>query len=359
MKNTRVIVNHAGGPEELQVISESLPEPKTGEYRVDILAVGVSYADLLMREGVHPETPPVPFTPGWDLVGRVEKAGDGCLAYKPGQTVAALPVVGAYAEYITLPEKELIPVPAGVNPAEAVSLVLNYVTAYQMLHRAAKVRDGQRILVHAAAGGVGSALLQLGQLGGLEMYGTASSGNHDFITSLGAVPIDYRQVDFVDEILRLTGDGIDVVFDGIGGRHVWRSYRTLRPGGRVISYGLASSLEKGQLLNGKRGRIHGLPIMAAQIALSHLIPDRKRITLYSIQTLKRIKPAYFREDVSTLFELLAQGKIKPLIAAQFPLTEVDRAHELLAKGIKGKIVLNGINHDRSQTILTTSDQKGL
>ncbi|MFQ5596198.1 MAG: medium chain dehydrogenase/reductase family protein, partial [Anaerolineae bacterium] len=294
LKNTRVIVARPGGPEVLQVISESLPEPRAGEYRVRIHAAGVSFADLLMREGVHPETPPAPFTPGWDLVGEVEKAGEGCSAYQPGQLVAALPVVGGYAEYICLPEKELVPLPDGLDPAEAVSLVLNYVTAYQMMHRSAKVSQGRRILIHAAAGGVGTALLQLGRLAGADMYGTASSRNHDLITSLGGIPIDYKNVDFVEEIRQLTGDGVDVVFDGIGGRHTWRSYRALRSGGRVIAYGLTSTLKKGILSHGARGRMRGLPIIAGQIALSYLIPDRKRITLYSIQTLKRARPAYFR-----------------------------------------------------------------
>jgi NADPH2:quinone reductase len=238
-----------------------------------------------------------------------------------------------------MPEKELVPVPDDVDPVEAVSLVLNYVTGYQMMHRTAKVSQGQRVLIHAAAGGVGSAPIQLGQLAGLEMYGTASSKNHNLVTSLGGVPIDYKNVDFVEEILHLTNDGVDVVFDGIGGRHGWRSYRALRRGGRVVAYGLTSTLKKGGLSHGKRGRIHGQPIIAAQIALSHLIPDRKRITLYSIQTLKRFKPAYFREDLDALFSLLARGAIKPTIAARFPLEEIGRAHELLAEGVRGKIVL--------------------
>ncbi len=340
MKNTRVIVSHPGGPEVLQVISENLPEPRAGECRLRILAAGVSYADLLMREGVHPETLPAPFTPGWDLVGEVEKVGDGCSAYQPGQRVAALPVVGGYAQYICLPEKELVPVPDGVDPAEGVSLVLNYVTAYQMMHRSAKVVKGQQVLIHAAAGGLGTALLQLGQLAGVDMYGTASSPNHELVISLGGTPIDYRQVDFVEEIHRMTDDGVHVVFDGIGGRHTWRSYRALRPGGRVITYGLTSTLKNGRLSRGKRGRARGLPILAVQIGLSYLIPDRKRITLYSIQTLKRVKPAFFREDLSTLFSLLAQGEIKPAIAAQFPLDEARRAHEVLAEGVRGKIILD-------------------
>src|SRR5262249_17405789 len=143
---------------------------------------------LMMREGIHPETPPVPFTPGWDLVGVVDRLGDSVSGIEPGHRVAALPITGAYAEFVCLPQRELVPVPAGLDAAEAVSLVLNYVTAYQMLHRSAHVRAGQRALVHGAAGGVGSALLQLGRLAGLEMYGTCSSRGASAVSELGAVP---------------------------------------------------------------------------------------------------------------------------------------------------------------------------
>ena len=193
-----------------------------------------------MREGVHPETPPVPFTPGWDLIGVVDRLGAGISGLEPGQIVAALPINGAYAEFVCLPQRELVPVPSGLDAAEAVSLVLNYVTAYQMLHRSAKVRPGQRVLIHGAAGGVGSALLQLGRLAGLEMYGTCSSRGASAVSDLGAIPIDYQQQDFVKEIRRLTSEGVDVVFDGIGGTHIWRSRKALRPGGRVVAYGLTS-----------------------------------------------------------------------------------------------------------------------
>jgi NADPH2:quinone reductase len=154
------------------VVEEACPEPKVGEVRVRVLAAGVSLPDLMMREGIHPETPPLPFTPGWDLIGVVDRLGAGISGIEPGQIVAALPISGAYAELVCLRQGELVPVPASLDAAEAVSLVLNYVTAYQMLHRSAKVRPGQRVLIHGAAGGVGTALLQLGRLAGVEMYGT-------------------------------------------------------------------------------------------------------------------------------------------------------------------------------------------
>src|SRR5262249_17824867 len=196
-------------------------EPKRGEARVKVLAAGVSLPDLMMREGIHPETPRVPFTPGWDLVGVVDRLGDDVSGIEPGRVVAPLPISGAYAEFVCLPERELVPVPAGLDAAEAVSLVLNYVTAYQMLHRSAKAGAGRSVLIHGAAGGVGSALLQLGRLAGLEMYGTCSSRGASAVSELGGIPIDYQHFDFVSEILHRTSDGVDVVFDGIGGRHIW------------------------------------------------------------------------------------------------------------------------------------------
>ena len=217
MRHTRVIVTHYGGPDALQVIEEECPEPKDGEVRIRVLAAGVSLPDIMAREGVHPETPPVPFTPGWDLVGVVDRLGDGVSGIEPGQIVAALPIHGAYAEFVCLPQRELIPVPLGLDAAEAVSLGLNYVTAYQMLHRSAMVRSGQRVLIHGAAGGVGTALLQLGRLAGLEMYGTCSSRGASAVSDLGGIPIDYQNQDFVKEIHRLTGEGVDAVFDPIGG----------------------------------------------------------------------------------------------------------------------------------------------
>src|SRR5438874_9119983 len=254
MRHTRIIVTHYGGPDALRVVEEECPEPKDGEVRVRVLAAGVSLPDLLMREGVHPETPRLPFTPGWDLVGVVDRLGDGVSGIEPGQTVAALPISGAYAEFVCLQQRELVPVPSALDPAEAVTLILNYVTAYQMLHRSAKVRPGQRVLIHGAAGGVGSALLQLVRAAGLEMYGTCSSQGASVVSDLAGIPIDYQHHDFVNEINRLTSGGVDVVFDGIGGRHIWRSRNALRPGGRVVAYGLTSSLRRGGLASGRGGR---------------------------------------------------------------------------------------------------------
>ena len=343
MRHTRVIVTRYGGPDALQVVEEECPEPKSGEVRVRVLSAGVSMPDVMAREGVHPETPRVPFTPGWDLVGVVDRLGGGISGIEPGQVVAAMPIHGAYTEFICLPQRELTPVPSGLDAAEAVSLVLNYITAYQMLHRAAKVRPGQRVLIHGAAGGVGTALLQLGRLAGLEMYGTCSQRGAPAVSDLGGIPIDYKQQDFVQEIHRLTGEGVDVVFDPNGGSHMWHSRDALRPGGKVVAYGNTTSLRGEGLASGRRGRrnrLHGIPIFAVYIAGGWLLPGRKRVIPYSIQTLKRLKPTLFRGDLIALLDLLQQKKIKPIVARRFPLAEARQAQELLGKGgVTGKVVL--------------------
>ena len=343
MKHTRIVVTHYGGPERLQVVEEECPAPKRGEVRVRVLAAGVSLPDVMMREGVHPETPRVPFTPGWDLVGVVDQLGDGIAGLEVGQTVAALPIHGAYAQFICLREPDLVPVPPGLDATEAVSLILNYITAYQMLHRTAKVNAGQRVLIHGAAGGVGSALLQLGRVAGLQMYGTCSARSAPAVSELGGIPIDYQQRDFVEEVHHLTGDGVDVVFDGIGGAHIWRSRKALRPGGRVVAYGLTGSLRGGRTAEagaGRRHRVRPVAVFAAYIAGGWLFPGRRRVAVYSIQWLRRIRPNWFRQDLIALFELLAQQRIKPLIAGRFPLAEARHAHEVLGQGgVVGKIVL--------------------
>jgi NADPH2:quinone reductase len=297
----------------------------------------------MAREGVHPETPPVPFTPGWDLVGVVDRLGPGATGVEPGQVVAALPIHGAYAEFICLPQRELVPVPSGLDAAEAVSLVLNYITAYQMLHRSARVRSGQRALIHGAAGGVGTALLQLGRLAGLELFGTCSSRNATAVAALGGIPIDYQHQDFMAEIRRLTGEGVDAVFDPIGGSHLWQSRKALRPGGRVVGYGLRSSMRGEGLASsrpGRRERFRGTAVFALFIAGGWILPGGKRIVPYSIQTLKRLKPDQFRQDLVTLLALLERKQVNPIIAQRLPLAEARRAHEQLEKGgVTGKIVL--------------------
>jgi NADPH2:quinone reductase len=349
MRHKRIVVTQYGGPDSLQLIEEDCPEPKRGDVRVRVLAAGVSLPDVLMREGIHPETRKVPYTPGWDVVGVVDRLGPGVSGIELGEYVAALPIVGGYSEFICLPKDELIPVPSQLDPAEAVSLVLNYVTAYQMMHRSASVKPGQRVLIHGAAGGVGTALLELGRIAAVEMYGTCSARQASAVSNFGAVPIDYERDDFVEEIRRLTSDGVDFVFEGIGGSNIWRSRRVLRTGGKVIEYGLTGSLRGGRLASGRRSRFHGMGHFLAYVIGSWVLPGRKRVVLYSIQWFKRLRPTLFRQDLTILLDLLKNKKIKPLIAQRIPLAEARRAHELLGTGgVTGKIVLVS-NHPSTET----------
>jgi len=333
-KHHRVVVTRHGGPDVLQVVEEDLPEPGAGEVRVKVLAAGVSAFDLMYRRwGRLPGSPRVPFTLGEDVVGAVDKLGKGVSSLEPGQRVAggtwALGVGGGYAEFICLPASELVPVPSGLDPAEAVCLVVNYLTAHLHLHHIARVRSGERILVHGAAGGVGTALLELGKLAGLEMYGTASKYNHELVSALGATPIDYRTEDFVERIRSLTGDGVDAVFDPIGGaRQLWRSHRALDKGGRLVWFGVAAT---------KKAGMRVIPLSMLMLVLLKLIPDGKQ----SLTTPDIGKPnTWYRETLTELLDLLAAGSIKPVVAERIPLVEAARAHELLERGgYAGKVVL--------------------
>jgi NADPH:quinone reductase-like Zn-dependent oxidoreductase len=342
MRHTRIVITRYGGPEVIAATEEDIPAPGAGEVRVKVLAAGVSLPDVLAREGVHPETPRVPYTPGWDLVGTVDRLGDRVTGFELRQPVAAMPIHGCYAQYVCVPQRKLVSVPPGLDAAEAVAMVLNYVTAYQMLHRSVKARSGQRMLIHGASGGVGSAMLQLAKLAGVDMYGTCSAKGAAIVRELGGVPIDYKNADFVNEIRRLTGDGVDAVFDGIGGDNLWRSRDALREGGRVVTYGFQSKMRGGRVATAGKGRhpIRESAELARFIVRNWFKPGRKSMVPYSIQWLMRFKPAWFRHDLLTLLDLLRQGKVKPVIAQRLPLEEARRAHEMLGEGgVLGKIVL--------------------
>ena len=330
-KNLRVVITAQGGPEVLKLVEDDLPTPGPGQVRVRNLASGVAYADVLMRHGLYPKTPPFPFAPGYDIVGDIDILGPGVTQFALGQRVAALTMTGGYAQYTLVPAAHLVPVPDQLDPAEAVSLVLNYVTAYQMLHRFPDLREGRRLLVHGAAGGVGTAALQLGKIAGLEMFGTASKPKHELVTSLGATPIDYRSEKFVERINQLAPGGVDCILDPVGGKNWLASYRCLRSGGTLACYGASSAVTEGKLSAG---------LGFATLGLLKLLPGSKRVYWYNIKTLRDSHPGWFREDLSQLFSFLAARKIQPVIAARLPLREAAHANELLEKAqVSGKIVL--------------------
>jgi NADPH:quinone reductase-like Zn-dependent oxidoreductase len=321
-----------------QMVEDDLPEPGEGQVRVKILATGVAFADVMIRRGVYPGLPPLPITPGHDLVGVIDAVGPGVRALSPGQMVAALTFFGSYSQYISLPAEDLVVVPEGVDPVEASSLPLNYVTAYQLLHRMAKVKPGERILVYGAAGRVGSGLLQLGRLAGLQVYGTASPSKRELLTQLGATPLDYKREDVVARVRALTDGGVDAVFDAIGGTHLSQSMQTLRKGGRLVSYGL-SSLPAGITLTGALVRYMAPHLL--RIALLSALPNRKQVIVYILDgQIRKKHPEWIREDLAVLLDLLSQGKIAPIIGGRLPLQEVASAHDLLEHAqVQGKLVL--------------------
>lgn len=338
-----VVVTRHGGPEVLSLVADELPEPLPGAVRIRVLATGVAFTDVMIREGLYPGVPKPPFSPGYEVVGVVEHCGEMVTSCQPGQRVAALTVTGGYSEFICLPAEELVPVPDGVDSAEAACLVLQYVTAYQLLHRVAEVQAGQRVLIHGAAGGVGTALLELGQLAGLELFGTASAGKHDLVRRLGGTPIDYRHEDFRKRIRELTNDaGVDIVFDGIGGSHLWASHQALAAGGRLVAYGFSAALKASQ-------RWRSLATTFALVAGLKLLPDGRQVSFYSITGMKQQHPEWFRADLTTLLHTLEAGQIRPIIAQKLPLQEAQNAHRLIEEAaIEGQLVLI-CDGDRSST----------
>lgn len=334
MNYQRILMTRHGGSEVLQLVEDELPEPLSGEVRVRVLASGVAFTDILIREGLYPGIPKVPFSPGYEIVGIVDKLGAGVFCVQPGERVVALTITGGYSEFLCLPATELVTVPEGVDSAEAVCLVLQYVTAYQLLHRVAQVQANQKVLIHGAGGGVGTALLELGQLANLKMYGTASGNKLELVKSLGGIPIDYQHTDFRQQIRNLTTSGVDVVFDAIGGKHLLSSYQTLAAKGKLVSYGFSAALRS------RRGRFLQIGVSFAILSCLQLLPDGRQAVFYSIAGMKQKHPEWFREDLTTLLNLLLHQQIKPIIADRLPLKAAAHAHELLeSSNVSGQLVL--------------------
>jgi NADPH:quinone reductase-like Zn-dependent oxidoreductase len=339
----RIRIDRFGGPEVLELVEEtSLPEPGPGEVRVRVLAAGTGFTDTFIRRGRYPDFKgPLPFTPGYDLVGIVEKCGPDAGAIQAGQLVADLCVVGGYAQYAIRPARWLVPVPDGLDPAEAVCVPLAYLTAYQMLTRYRTFAPSDAILVIGASGTVGTALLDLSRHFGLEAIGTASAGNLPNVARFGAAAIDYRDGDFVTTVRDLTqalspGPGVVAAFDAIGGAHFSRSFAALAPGGLLVGYGSQTMAvgAEGLLAAGL-----GLARIYAWNALSFLF-DKRRAVFYSITARRKSHPQQFQADMSALFELLRAGAIHPAVVERLPLAMARQAHERIdSGGLGGKIVL--------------------
>lgn len=326
LKYKSVTVIQRGGPEYLQVVENPLRTPEPGEARVKVLSAPVSLPDVEARYGRSPFKLKVPFVPGYAIVGDVDAIGSGIQNTSVGDRVAALTVYGGYAEYIYLREDQLIPVPSALDPAEVAPLILNYIVAYQTLHRTAKVKDGDKVLIIGASGGIGTAYLQLGKLVNLKMYGIASKSKHQILIDYGAIPIDYRSQDFVKVIQQAEPGGLDVVFDGIGGDYIKKSFSLLKMGGIYVGFSNPQSLS-------------GMFRYLGLVLLLNLLPNGRSAKFYGTGS-SRLNRKPFLDDWVSLFKLLEQGKIKPIIAARYPLLEAAKANQLLESGeVTGNIVL--------------------
>lgn len=328
-----------GGPEVLELVTEdTLPLPGPGEVRIKVLAAGTGFTDTFIRMGRYPDFKgPLPFTPGYDLVGVVDALGEGVTRPSLGTMVADLTVVGGYTQYAIRPAASLVPVPEGVDPAEVVCLPLAYMTAYQMLTRAAAIEAGASILVVGASGSVGTALLDLARAMGLRAIGTCSAANMPVVESYGAKAIDYRAGDFGAAVLRETGGrGVDAVFDAIGGTHFKRSFAVLAKGGVLVGYGSQTMATGGESVIAA-----GLGLLRLKLwSLLSPVFGGRRAVWYSITDRRKAYPAQFAEDMAKLLNCLKQGRIKPVVADRLPLSAAAQVHRRIDKGgLGGKVVL--------------------
>lgn len=326
MKYKSVLLTKRGGPEVLTIVENEFRSPSDGEAQIKILACGVGLTDIAMRKGYYPYAPKIPFVPGYEIVGKIESKGNKVSNFSVGDMVAALTIFGGYSEYIYLDQQHLIKVPKDLDPGEAVALILNYTTAYQMLNRVANVKQGNKILIIGASGGVGTALLDLSRLEDLTIFGTASFHKHDIITQFGAFPIDYKSQDFVEIIQQREPGGLDFIFDSVGGLNINKSFRVLSKRGKLIEYGYPSFI----------GLLKGL----IRMKLLNILPNGKTGEFYGISSNYKKNNQSILEDIATLFNLLKSKKIKPVVNKRMPLLKAAEANRLLESGtVSGKIVL--------------------
>jgi NADPH:quinone reductase-like Zn-dependent oxidoreductase len=334
---TEIVLPGIVEPEGLLVRDRRLSAPAPGQALVRVEASGVSFAEQQMRRGKYYDQPPFPFTPGYDLVGRVEAVGAGVDAGLVGTRVAAVTKTGGWATAVALDAAGLVPVPAGVDPAAAETVVVNGVTAWQMLHRVAKVRAGGTILVHGANGGVGSTLTQLARHAGIRVVGTASARHHDAVRALGAEPLDYRAPDLAARARALSPGGYDAVFDHVGGPGIVASWRLVKRGGALVSYGTAATRD---VAGNAR-----LPVLAlfGRLLWWNLAPNGRAATFYNLWAGRRRRAAFrarMREDLGQVFALLAGGALTAQVAARIPLPRAAEALRLAESGtVTGKVVL--------------------
>ncbi|WP_439661781.1 medium chain dehydrogenase/reductase family protein [Lentzea sp. HUAS TT2] len=335
---TEIVLPGVVEPAGLRVQVRDLPAPGRGQVVLRMEATGVSFAEQQMRLGKYYDQPAYPFVPGYDVVGTVVAAGPGVDRDLRGHRFAAVTKVGGWASHLIVEAADLVPVPDGVDAAAAETVVVNGVTAWQMMYRQAKVKRGDTIVVLGANGGVGSTLVQLARHAGIKVIGTASARHHDAVRELGAIPVDYRDPNMYDRIRELAPEGVDAVFDHVGGPGVHESWKLVRRGGALVNYGSAATKDE-------RGNAM-LPVLKnfGQLALWNLLPNGKRAGFYSFWAGKRFRTATFRarlaEDLTQVLQLVKAGALTPQIAARIPLPEAASALTLAeSRTVLGKVVI--------------------
>ncbi|MDX3657028.1 medium chain dehydrogenase/reductase family protein [Streptomyces sp. ID05-26A] len=335
---TEIVLPGVVEPAGLHVQVRDLPAPAEGQVVLRMEATGVSFAEQQMRLGKYYDQPAFPFVPGYDVVGTVVAAGPGVDRDLRGRRFAAVTKIGGWASHLIVEAGDLVPVPDGVDSAAAETVLVNGVTAWQMMYRTAKVKRGDTIVVLGANGGVGSTLVQLARHAGIKVIGTASERHHDAVRELGAIPVDYRDPNMYDRIRELAPEGVDAVFDHVGGPGVHESWKLVRRGGALVNYGSAAT--KDEQGNGM------LPVLKnfGQLALWNLLPNGKRAGFYNFWAGKRFRKAAFRarlaEDLTQVLQLVKAGALKPQIAARIPLSDAGAALALAeSRTVLGKVVI--------------------
>ncbi|MFE0461424.1 medium chain dehydrogenase/reductase family protein [Kitasatospora sp. NPDC058965] len=325
-------------PAGLQVRHASVPDPGPGQLLIEMEATGVSFAEQQMRRGRYYDQPPFPFVPGYDLVGRVLTTGRGVDPELIGRRVAALVKVGGWASHVLVDARDAVEVPDGVGADQAETVVVNGITAWQMLHRTARVRAGQTVLVHGAGGGVGQVLVQLARAAGVRVIGTASPRHHEALRALDVLPVDYRTGDVPARVRELAPGGVDAVFDHVGGRSVVDSWQLLAPGGTLVSYGSAATRDD---TGSKQWPV--LKILGRTL-LWNALPNGRSAHFYNIWAGRKYRQEAFRArlraDLTEVFTALRDGGLSAPVAARLPLARAGEALALAESGtVTGKIVL--------------------
>jgi len=333
------VVTSYGGPDVLQVQDVPDPRPGPGQVRARVRAIGLNFADIFGRLGVYPGTPKPPFVPGMEFSGDVMDVGEGVTLFSPGDRVMGYSRLGSHAEQVVLSEKKATRFPASMSYEDAASFLVTNLSAYHGIVRLANLRKGEKLLVHAAAGGVGLAAVQLGKHLGAEVFGTAGSEKKTALArSFGADHVfDYTKVDFEKRIRVLTRNyGIDVVMDSVGGEVFKKSWQILAPMGRYVLYGVSAVTGKGAINRLKAAAV--LSVMRPIFPAS-LLSANKGIFGFNLGLLTD-KDDYFREAVSELLPWHGRGVLKTLIGKVFPFEEIVEAHRYLqARESVGKVVV--------------------